>query len=120
MKGLMLGCGLLLSLYLPCNVTRADELPLPTDLSATQCRAEYRVYKYDSQVPKYWVNKDSEGKLIVYDDPSMQTPKLELRNDKIYKSNGFFPLARIKISAGKIYKRGSSTPIWRIEKVISK
>ena len=120
MKGLMLGLGLVLSLYLSCDVTQADELPLPTDWPATQCRAEYRVYKCDSQVPKYWVNKDSEGKLIVYDDPSMQTPKLEVRNDRIYRPNGFFPLARIKISDGKIFRRGSSTPVWRIEKVISK
>ena len=120
MKRFMLGFGLVISLCLPCNVTQADELPLPTDLPATQCRAEYKVFKHDSQVPKYWVHKDSEGKLIVYDHPSMQTPKLEVRNDKVYRPNGFFPLVRIKISDGKIFRRGSSRPVWRIEKVVSK
>lgn len=98
----------------------AEEISPQPQFPNKERRAEYRLYEYDSEVPKYWVNKNNEGKVMIYDDPSMKAPKLELRNGKIYRPNGIFPLGRIKILGDKIYKPGKSRPFLRIEKVTLK
>jgi len=120
MKTLLISFGLLLGLSLPLNIAPANEILPGTQLPPRGCQADYRVYECDSDIPKYWVNKTSEANLIIYDHPSLKTPKLEVRNGRIYRPNGFFPLGRIKIIGNFIFKYGVSKPVFRLEKILSK
>ena len=120
MKGLLISFGLLLGLSLQLNLALANEILSETQLRPKECQAEYRVYECDSNTPKYWVHKNSEGYLIIYDHPSMQTPKLEVRDGRIYRPNGFFPLGRIRIFGTDIFRFGGTKPVFRLEKILLK
>jgi hypothetical protein len=120
MKGLLISFRLLLGLSLPLNSALANEILPETQLPPKRSQAEYRVYDCDSNTAKYWVNKNSEGFLVIYDHPSMQTPKLEVRDGRIYRPNGFFPLGRITIIGTNIFRFGETKPLFRLEKILSK
>jgi len=121
MKTLLISFGLLLGLSLPLNIAPANEILPKTPFPPPKgWQADYRVYECDSNIPKYWVNKNSAGNLIIYDHPSMQTPKLEVRNGKIYRPNGFFPLGRIRIVGKNIFRFGVTKPVFRLEKILLK
>lgn len=78
--------------------------------------AEYRIYEFKSPRPKYWAKKNHEGRLMIYDHPSMEQPRLEYRDGKICLPRSIL-CRRIEIVSGKIYRAGGATPLWRVEGV---
>lgn len=70
----------------------------------------------DLEPHKYWAKKNHEGRLMIYDHPSMEQPRLEYRDGKICLPRSIL-CRRIEIVSGKIYRAGGATPLWRVEGV---